>query len=119
VLSIPRATTPRNAPLRGSLVGADRCAIPGFTATSATPILALCRTLLAAGFDPATPMECYRGNTLAVRVHSIGQAARLTVQDNRLGRPVFARWRDRAASDGASPPIGKTAPGGAELGACQ
>jgi hypothetical protein len=111
VLHMPRATNERNA-LRAELAP-DRCTIPGFVATSGTPVLALCRILLAAGFDPATPLECYRNEALTLYVLSIGQAARLTVQDNRLGRPVFARWRDRAASDGAAPPITPIAAGAA------
>jgi hypothetical protein len=92
-------------PLRAALVGSNRCTAAGITATGQAPVLALCRELLAAGFDPDQPLEIYRGTTLALRVRSIGEAARLTVKDNRLGRPVFVRWQDRPASDAAAPPI--------------
>jgi hypothetical protein len=109
VLSITRATVSCNTPLHAELVGSDRCIIAGFTATSATPVLALCRTLLAAGFDPDQPLEVYRGATLALRIRSISAGAKLTVKDNRLGRPCFTRWQDRAASDAAGPAIGETA----------
>jgi hypothetical protein len=59
VLSIPRCNAGCN-PLRAELIGSDRCTVPGFTPTSSAPILALCRTLIAAGFNPTTPLECYR-----------------------------------------------------------
>ena len=42
---------------------------------STSPVLALCRHLIAAGHDPSTPMECWRGDTLCLRVSSIGAAA--------------------------------------------
>jgi hypothetical protein len=44
-------------------------------------VCALCRKLLEAGHDPAEPMEVYRGATLALHVRSIGEAAKLTVQE--------------------------------------
>jgi hypothetical protein len=109
VLSIPRCNG-GSKQLRPELVGSNRCTIPGFAATSQTPVLALCRTLLATGFDPAQSLEIYRGNALALRVRSIGEAARLTVEDSRLGQPRFRRWRDRQASDGAAPPVAETTP---------
>lgn len=115
MLSISRATIECN-PLRAELVGSDRCAIEGFTATSQTPALALCRTLLAAGFDPATPFDCYRGTTLAIRVRSIGEAAKLAVEDNKTGRPTFRRWRDRPARDGAGPPVEQIGSEAVEIG---
>ena len=94
-----------NPPLRGELTGSDRCTAAGITATGPAPVLALCRTLLDAGFDPDQPLEIYRDAILVLRVRSIGKGARLTVKDNRLGRPVFVRWHDRAASDAAASPI--------------
>jgi hypothetical protein len=91
--------------IRGELIGSSTCSAAGFTATTARPVLALCRELVAAGFSPDQSLECYRGAALALRARSIGEGARLTVKDNRLGRPVFVRWQDRAASDAAAPPI--------------
>jgi hypothetical protein len=35
----------------------------------------LCRKLVAAGHDPATVMHVYRGQTLALKVRAIGEAA--------------------------------------------
>ena len=80
--------------LHAELVGDNRCAIADFAATSSTPILALCRILIAAGFDPTMPMECYRGDTLALRIRSIGEAAALEV--NAKGTGFIARRAVRA-----------------------
>jgi hypothetical protein len=55
-------------------------------------------------------LHAYRGNTLALTVRSIGEGAKLTVEDNHIGKAVFRRWRNRAASGGAAPPIAPTAP---------
>ena len=104
MLSIPRAIAEYKS-LRAKLVGSNRCTAAGITASGQAAVLALCRQLIAAGFDPTTPLRCYRGDALALRVRSIGEGARLTVKDNRLGRPVFVRWHDRAASDAEGPPI--------------
>ena len=37
------------------------------------PVLDLCRELLAAGFNPASPLEAWRRETLCLRVRSIGE----------------------------------------------
>ena len=49
------------------------------------PILNLCRQLLAAGFDPARPLDVYRGAMLALRVRSIGEAAELEINSGGSG----------------------------------
>ena len=109
MLSISRAIIECNR-IRAKLIGSDRCTIRGFVATGGTPVLALCRTLLAAGFDPDQSRDIYRGDALALRIRSIGEGARLTVEDSRLGQPRFRRWRDRQASDGVAPPVDGMAP---------
>lgn len=91
-------------PLRADLIGSDTCTA-GITATGPTPVLALCRELIAIGLDLDQPIEIYRGAILALRVRSIGEVARLAVEDNKTGRPTFRRWRDRRARDGAAPPM--------------
>jgi hypothetical protein len=53
-------------------------------------VCALCRRLL--GHNPATPMEVYRGSTLALRVRSIGEGAKLTVKETG-GGPRFTPWQ--------------------------
>jgi hypothetical protein len=73
------------------------------TVTSSSPVLALCRKLFERGHDPARPLHAYRGDTLALRVRSIGEAARLEVNGGGTGfRP--------ATRSGAGPPIAPTAP---------
>jgi hypothetical protein len=63
--------------IRAELIGSDRCSALGMTARSTTPVLALCRLLVEAGRDPATPLELWRGSTLCVRIRRIGEAAQL------------------------------------------
>jgi hypothetical protein len=88
---------------RAELIGSDRCSALGITARGTTPVLALCRRLVEAGHDPATPLEVWRGTTLCLRVRSIGEAAQFTIEDDRHGRPRLRRWRDRAKGCGAAP----------------
>jgi hypothetical protein len=97
----------RTPVIRGELTGSNLCKAVGFTATSAAPVLALCRTVLAAGFDPGQPLEVYRGATLALRVRSIGEAAELELNGDATG------FRRRRQPD-AAPPIRGNGAGGAE-----
>src|SRR5262245_22543025 len=80
-LNCPEDSQAGTAPqaIRADLVGSSTCSAAGITATSNTPVLVLCRRLLAAGLDPDTAVLVYRGAVLALRVRSIGEAARLTV----------------------------------------
>jgi hypothetical protein len=71
--------------IRAELIGSDSCKAIGIAAQSSSPVLALCRRLVAAGVDPATPMEVYRGATLALWIRSIGEAARLEVNAKGSG----------------------------------
>jgi hypothetical protein len=66
-------------------------------------LLALCRALVTAGHDPNRPLHAYRGGVLCLCVRSIGEGARLTVEDDRHGRPRLRRWRNRAQRYGAAP----------------
>jgi len=65
------------------LIGSDRCSALGMTAHGTTPVLGLCRLLVEAGLDPATPLDVWRGSTLCLRIRRIGEAAQLTIEDNR------------------------------------
>jgi hypothetical protein len=47
--------------IRAELTGADRCTAFGITAKGESPVLTLCRMLIVAGQEPATPLEAYRG----------------------------------------------------------
>jgi hypothetical protein len=92
------------APVRAEIIGSDTANAAGFTVRGASPVLALCRKLVTAGFDPGTPLHAYRGDVLCLRVRSIGAAAGLTVDESRT---AFAKWKpfSRAAvTPGIAPP---------------
>ena len=65
--------------------GDNECRAAGLITRGTTPILAMCRKLVAAGIDPATPLECNRGTTLAITVASIGQGAGLEINGHGTG----------------------------------
>lgn len=80
----------RAAVISGALRGAETAEAAGITVRAYAPALLLSRKLLAAGFDPDTALHLYRKNgTLALRVRSLGEAARLVVEDSNTGRPRF------------------------------
>ena len=72
----------------------------GGTVVDHAPVLALCRALVTAGQDPNRPLHAYRGDVLCLCVHSIGEGARLAIEDGRgsgageIGRKGMAqpRW---------------------------
>ena len=78
-------------PLRATIVKSDQCEADGHSMRAYSPVLALCRKLVEAGYDPCRPLHAYRGEIVAIRVRSIGEGASLAVRDNRLGRPIFVR----------------------------
>ena len=80
------------------LTGSDTCAALDLTVKSGAPVLALCRKLIEAGHDPRTPLEAYRDDTLCLRVRSIGEAARLRMDTDKTGRPIFRRETTAPAS---------------------
>ena len=82
-----RQQTFARAPIRVTLIGFDRREAAGISVRGYAAVLDLCRELVAAGFDPACPLEAWRGQILCLRVRSIGQGARLTVADDRPGPP--------------------------------
>jgi hypothetical protein len=65
-------------------------AAEGYSVRHQLPVIAMCRLLVAEGFDPASPMHVYRGDTLALKIRSIGEAATLRPS----ARPPRARWRE-------------------------
>jgi hypothetical protein len=82
--------------IRAELIGSDTCTALGLTCNSSSPVLALCRALIAAGHDPTTRLEAYRGETLCLRVRSIGEAANIEVNGNTRFTFVGARKRRTA-----------------------
>jgi hypothetical protein len=99
------------APIRAELIGSGRCEAEGIRVYGYAPVLDLCRELLAAGFNPASPLEAWRRETLCLRVRSIGEAARLTVADDRHGTPRLRRHQDRPPGYVAGPPVAPIADG--------
>jgi hypothetical protein len=81
----------------------DRCEAAGHTVRAPAPVLAMCRKLIAAGFDPSLPLHAYRGDVLCLKVSSIGWGAKHTVDDNRNGRPVLRSYRPPPGVVAASP----------------
>jgi hypothetical protein len=67
--------------------------------TGHAPVLKLCRELLAQGVDPDTALTVYRRGIVALKVRSIGEAARLTVKDDgNTGTPRFVAHRQTRAA---------------------
>jgi hypothetical protein len=75
--------------IRAELAGRNTCIARGIAVEANAPVLELCRALLAAGHDPGSRLEVYRGNVLCVIVRSIGEGARLEINGHGAGfRPV-------------------------------
>jgi hypothetical protein len=76
-------------PIEAELIGSNECLARdrarGITVRSSSPVLALCRALVGAGYDPGRPLHVYRGKTLALTVRSIGEGARLRVSSSGTG----------------------------------
>jgi hypothetical protein len=67
------------------LSGDDTCRALGVTVRSSAPVLTLCRKLVEAGHNPATPLEAYSGAVLCLKVRSIGEGTRLRVAPSSVG----------------------------------
>jgi hypothetical protein len=89
-LATPTKSGLQGRAVRAELAGSDRCRAEGLASRGAAPVLALCRALVRAGHDPATPLEVFRGGVLALTVRTIGAGAVLTVNEDG---PRFMRWR--------------------------
>jgi len=81
--------------LIATLFGDDHAVVAGIEIRSSTPVLCLCRALVAAGFDPAAPLEAYRRDVLCLRVRSLGEGALLEISAHGRG---FRLRRERHAS---------------------
>jgi hypothetical protein len=71
--------------IRAELADDDSCSALGVTAKSSSPVIGLCRKLIDAGHNPATPLEAWRGDILCLCIRSIGEAARLQVNSHGTG----------------------------------
>ena len=108
IIRLAGNSAPRTARriIRAELIGSNRCAALGMTVSATAPVLALGSRLVAAGYDPALPLEVWRGPVLCLRVRSIGEAAQLRVATHGGG---FERSRACAAGCTAVSPIRKNA----------
>jgi hypothetical protein len=96
VTPLASKTRPAKCAIRAALVGDNTAIAGGHTITANLPVLALCRSLVEAGVDPNTPLDAYRGDTLALQVRCIGEGARLELNGDGVGfRP--RRWPDAAS----------------------
>jgi hypothetical protein len=50
----------RKPAVRAEIINSGQVSAEGITVRSTSPLLALCRKLAAAGYDPTTPLEAYR-----------------------------------------------------------
>lgn len=66
--------------IRAEIIGSDRCVAEGLSVRNSAPVLAMCCKLVEVGFDPARPLEAWRGPVLCLTVRSIGEGARLKGQ---------------------------------------
>jgi hypothetical protein len=80
VSTVATSPTQLKQAIRAELIGSDQCSAFGITATGHAPVLALCGLLIDAAHHPATPLEAYRGEVLCLRVRSLREGARLTVE---------------------------------------
>jgi hypothetical protein len=56
----------------------------GLTVTSGIPVLALCGKLVESStYASSTPLNAYRGDTLCLKVRSIGEAAKLEISASK------------------------------------
>ena len=89
--------------IRAELLSSRRAYAKGLAVTANAPILAMCRKLIEAGYNPASPLEAYRhgGSLLCLRVRSIGEGAQLEVDESSgNGTPRFRKSRDRSRLEG-------------------
>jgi hypothetical protein len=71
--------------IAAELIGSNTIVCAGQTTISPTPILDLCRELIAEGFDAKASLVAYRDGKLAITIRSIGEAAELRIRGNGLG----------------------------------
>ena len=92
-------------PLTDEFTGSHQCGALGIVAMGHAPALALCCELLSAGADPDTAIAVYRNGVLDLRIRSIREGARLTVEDADRRPPGFRLARP--GRRGAASPMRK------------
>jgi hypothetical protein len=81
----------------------------GITVQSPSPVLALCRQLVASStYGSSTPLDAYRGDMLCLRVRSIGEAAKLGINgQTRFTLAERGNRRTGSTIESESEPVGK------------
>ena len=98
----PHAAKPAHRDsIRADIIGSDECHAGGYTVRSASPVLAMCRKLIEARFDPGLPLLADRGDVLCLSVRSIGEGAALTVAEGSQDTPRFRRWKPMPCREGS------------------
>ena len=85
------------APIVCQIIGSDRCAFGSLVVKHHAPVLAICRMLIEAGYDPERPLEAYRGETLCLKIRTIAEGAKLTIEEGPNG-PRLVPFRKTAAA---------------------
>jgi hypothetical protein len=65
---IKQSDLQRQPTIRAELHGSSSCTAEGLTVKSPSPVIGLCKALVDAGRDPATPLEAYRDNVICACV---------------------------------------------------
>ena len=82
-----------DAVITAELIGHDRAQAGDIVVRSRSPVFTLCRALLAAGANPDSRLECFRGSVLALTVKSVGIGAKLTIRETVTDGPRVVRWK--------------------------
>jgi hypothetical protein len=101
--SLSNKLPPTNQSIRAEIVGKDRASALDVEVRASAPVLSLCRELLAAGLDPYAAVEAYRAGTLALRMRSIGEGARLELNAKGAGFVVQAVRRASPVRQNGAP----------------
>ena len=72
--------------IRCELQGSSSATVGDLTVRSPSPVIGMCKALIEAGRDPATPLEVYRDGVLCLRVRSLAEGV-----DRTSKRPSIAQ----------------------------
>lgn len=92
--------------IRAELTGDASASAAEIVVRNPSPVLALCRRLVAAGHDPDSGLEAYRSETLCLTVRSIGVAARLRV--GAQGRSFIREGKEAGGASSDFPDLPAT-----------
>jgi hypothetical protein len=96
----PECVKPAETVLIAELIGDNTATACGIAVRSSSPVLALCRELIAARLDPDAVLIAYRRGIAALHVRSIGTAATLEINSRGTG---FTRARAVRAAPSMRP----------------